>query len=311
MNVVFAGTPEFAVPSLAALCASGHRLLAVYTQPDRPAGRGRRLTPSPVKKLARRHGWEIRQPGTLRDETDALAGLNPDVMIVVAYGLILPPGILAAPKLGCINVHASLLPRWRGAAPIPRAIEAGDSATGVSIMQMNAGLDTGPVYARTTTPIQNEDTSGSLENRLAALGAETLVAVLAELDREPRSPQPQPDSGACYARKLHKDEAEMDWSQSALALHRKIRALNPWPVACTRLNGKRLRLWNVAPLEQGAPPTDSTPPGTVLSVGVEGIRVATGSGALGLTQLQAEGGKVLPVKEFLNGHRIATGDRFE
>lgn len=310
MNLIFAGTPEFAAPALLALHTAGHRVLAVYTQPDRPAGRGRSPTPSPIKAQALGHGWQIHQPGTLRGAASALSRLNSDAMIVVAYGLILPPEILAVPRLGCINVHASLLPRWRGAAPIPRSIEAGDTETGVSIMRMDVGLDTGPVYAQIATPIQDNDTSASLEHRLAALGAETLVTVLARLEHESLSPRPQPESGICYARKLRKDEAEIDWEQSAPAIHRKIRALNPRPVACTRLNGKRLRVWNVGPLEKRVAPAVSVPPGTVLSTAAEEIRVATGSGVLGLSQLQTEGGTVLLARDFVNGQRLAAGDRF-
>ena len=308
MNLVFAGTPAFAVPALKALVAAGHRLLAVYTQPDRPAGRGRRLAESAVKQVARGLGLVVRQPARL-DESAAveLRALSPDALIVIAYGQILPKTILSIPRFGCINVHASLLPRWRGAAPIARAIEAGDAATGVSIMQMDEGLDTGPVLATAETPIADSDTAQTLHDRLSVLGARALPDTLASLARGEVRPQPQDNVRACYANKLRKDEAHLDWSQPAATLHRRIRAFLPKPVAYTVFRGKRLRLWGVGPLEKL--PTTSAP-GTIIAVGPDGLRVATGEGALTLTQVQLEGGKRLAAPDFANGQRLAAGERF-
>ncbi|OGI41694.1 MAG: methionyl-tRNA formyltransferase [Candidatus Muproteobacteria bacterium RBG_16_64_11] len=309
MNLVFAGTPEFAVPTLQALHAAGHSIRAVYTQPDRPAGRGRKLTASPVKQYAQAHGLPVHQPVTLKTaaETEQLRALAPDVMIVVAYGLILPAAILAVPRHGCLNVHASLLPRWRGAAPIPRAIEAGDRASGVTIMQMDAGLDTGAILALAETPIADTDTARSLHDRLAPLGAVTLLPVLAQLARGAVEARPQDDTLACYAGKLRKDEARIDWQQPALVIHRKIRAFNPWPVAATTLRGTPLRLWGVGPL--GDAPSSTAAPGTVLNADARGIGVQTGAGTVTLTHVQIEGGKVLAAADFLNGHALAAGDR--
>jgi methionyl-tRNA formyltransferase len=306
MNLIFAGTPDFAVPALEALLRAGHHIRALYTQPDRPAGRGRKLAASPVKQCAQTHGIEIRQPEKISGEEKILRSDAPDAMIVIAYGLLLPPPILAIPRHGCINVHASLLPRWRGAAPIPRAIEAGDTETGVSIMQMEAGLDTGPVLAEARTPIHATDTARTLHDRLALLGAETLVAALERLARGGVTSQPQDGAGACYAKKLSKEEARLDWTRPAIALHRKIRALNPWPVASTVWRGKTLRLWEAGPLETRHA---AGVPGSIVQADAGGIRVLTGDGVLTLTRLQAEGGKILAAGEFLNGHKLAAGDR--
>jgi len=306
MNLIFAGTPQFAVPALEALRRAGHVIRAVYTQPDRPAGRGRRLTASPVKQCAEKYGIEIRQPQKLDGEEPRLRADAPEAMIVIAYGLLLPPAILAIPRYGCLNVHASLLPRWRGAAPIPRAIEAGDAVTGVSVMQMEAGLDTGPVLAEASTPIAERDTAQTLHDRLAQLGAETLVTTLARLQRGDVSPAPQDETRACYARKLRKDEAPIDWRQPAALLHRRIRALNPWPVASTVWHGKTLRLWEAAPPENQRA---AGAPGTIVRADATGVRVLTGDGVLNITRLQAQGGKVLAAGDFLNGHRLTAGDR--
>ena len=306
MNLVFAGTPAFAVPALEALRRAGHAIRAVYTQPDRPAGRGRKLTASPVKECAAKHGLAIRQPEKLSGEEARLRADAPDAMIVIAYGLLLPPSVLSIPRYGCINVHASLLPRWRGAAPIPRAIEAGDDVTGVSIMQMEAGLDTGPVLAETQTPVHETDTAQTLHDRLARLGADTLVATLERLARGELRPRAQDDTKACYARKLRKDESVLDWNQPAAVLHRKVRALNPWPVASTAWRGKTLRIWEVAPgVKNIAPGT----PGAIVQADAAGIQVRAADGVLTLTRLQAEGGKVLTAADFLNGHKLAAGDR--
>jgi len=306
MNLIFAGTPDFAVPALEALLRAGHRIRAVYTQPDRPAGRGRKLAASPVKQCAQTHSIEVRQPEKISGEEKTLRADAPDAMIVIAYGLLLPPPILAIPLHGCINVHASLLPRWRGAAPIPRAIEAGDSETGVSIMQMEAGLDTGPVLAEAHTPIHATDTARTLHDRLAQLGAETLVATLERLARGGVTPQPQDNAGASYAKKLSKEEARLDWARPAAVLHRQIRAFNPWPVASIVWRGKTLRLWEAGPLEAHHA---AGVPGTIVQADAAGIRVLTGDGILTLTRLQAEGGKILAAGEFLNGHKLTAGDR--
>jgi methionyl-tRNA formyltransferase len=310
MNLVFAGTPAFAVPSLEALVAAGHTIRAVYTQPDRPAGRGRKLGMSPVKEFALAHGLEVRQPASLKieSEVDALRSLAPDAMIVIAYGLLLPAAVLAVPRHGCLNVHASLLPRWRGAAPIARAIEAGDSESGITIMQMDEGLDTGAMLLKSAEPIHDTDTAASLHDRLAALGARTLVTALAQLARGELRPEFQDNASACYARKLKKEEAVIDWTLDAAVLHRRIRAFNPWPVAVTGWRGERLRLWEVGPLTSG---TVANAPGTVLSASADGVNVATGRGALTLTRLQREGGRALPAGEFVNGTRLAAGEQFK
>ena len=307
MNLVFAGTPAFAVPALKALAEAGHGVRAVYTQPDRPAGRGRHIGESAVKQAARELGLPVYQPAQLdAAATDELRALVPDALIVVAYGQLLSPAMLAIPRLGCINVHASLLPRWRGAAPIARAIEAGDAITGVSIMQMEAGLDTGPVWASAETATTNTDTASTLHDRLSVLGARLLVDTLARLARGDIAAQIQDDAQACYAKKLRKDEAVIDWSQPAAVLHRRIRAFLPRPVACTTFRGKLLRLWGVGALESA--PTTSAP-GTFIAVEADGIRVATGAGALALARLQLEGGKILSAREFANGQRLAVGER--
>lgn len=308
MRLVFAGTPAFAVPTLDALRRAGHAIAAVYTQPDRPAGRGRRDTASAVKEYALTHGLTLHQPSTLRAEAERLGTLNADAMVVVAYGLLLPVAILATPRLGCINVHASLLPRWRGAAPIPRAIEAGDADTGVTIMQMEQGLDTGPMLAQALAPIEDADTAASLHDRLAALGAEQLVATLAALERGGIEPQPQDNARACYAPKLDKREAAIEWQLPALVLHRKIRALNPWPVATTLWHGEVIRLWDVGPI--AADDSQHAAPGTVVRSDAGGIDIATGGGVLRITRLQAPGAKAVSAVEFINGRRLKAGDRF-
>jgi len=307
VNLVFAGTPAFAVPALKALVAAGHRVLAVYTQPDRPAGRGRQLAESAVKQAARELDIDVRQPARLDDAVAAeLRAAAPDALIVIAYGQILSKQILSIPRFGCLNVHASLLPRWRGAAPIARALEAGDSITGVSIMQMDEGLDTGPVFATAETPITDTDTAQTLHDRLAVLGARALSDTLAKLAHDGIRARPQDDAHACYAKKLRKDEARIDWSQPAALLHRRIRAFLPKPVAFTVFRGKLLRLWGVGPLELMA---TTSAPGTIIAVADDGLRVATGDGALTLTQVQLEGGKPLTAQAFTNGQRLAVGER--
>ncbi|HYM47371.1 MAG TPA: methionyl-tRNA formyltransferase [Burkholderiaceae bacterium] len=307
MNLVFAGTPQFAVPALAALLSADHRVIAVYTQPDRPAGRGRKLMASAVKQYALDHGLPLHQPAKLRDAEAELQALAPDAIIVIAYGQLVIPAILAIPKYGCINVHASLLPRWRGAAPIARAIEAGDAVTGVTIMRMDAGLDTGPMLASAETPIHATDTAATLHDRLAQLGAQTLVPVLTALARNELTAQPQPPTGTCYAPKLKKEEALLDWSQPARVLHYKIRAFNPYPVALTSFRGKSLRLWDVGAL--AADVTGDAAPGTIVAADKSGVQVQTGAGQLLLTRMQAQGGKTLAAHDFINGSRVQPGER--
>jgi len=308
MNLIFAGTPEFAVPALKALLDAGHTILAVYTQPDRPAGRGRKLGMSAVKAFALERGLRVHQPATLKSEDEAatLRALQPDALIVIAYGLILPKSILSIPRYGCINVHASLLPRWRGAAPIQRAIEAGDTTTGVTIMQMDEGLDTGAMLAKAETPIGDDDTAATLHDRLAELGGRLLVETLARLARGDLTPQAQDNAQASYATKLKKEEARLDWNADAGLLARRVRAFNPWPVAHTTLDGQTLRLWQ-AHAESGAPA--GQPPGSVLAADAEGVRVQCATGVLRITRLQPEGGKVLDARAFLNGRPVPAGTR--
>ena len=303
MRLVFAGTPEFSVPSLHACLVSGAEVVAVYTQPDRPAGRGQKLTPSPVKQAALDAGIEVEQPETLRDK-DAraqLAAHAPDLMVVVAYGLILPKSVLAIPRLGCWNVHASLLPRWRGAAPIQRAILAGDTETGVDLMQMEAGLDTGPVLLEARTPIRADDTGGSLHDRLAALGASTLADGLARLLRGEGLPAtPQRDDGVAYAHKLDKAEARLDWHEPALQLERKVRAFDPWPVAEAIVDGERLRIWSAEAIAG-----DAAEPGRIVATARDTIDIATGDGLLRVREVQREGGRRMAVRDWLNARRAA------
>lgn len=302
LSVVFAGTPQFSVPALEALVGSRHRVAAVYTQPDRPAGRGQHLSVSAVKQCAIGHGLHVEQPATLRDPAaiQRLAAWQADVMIVVAYGLILPSTVLSIPPLGCINIHGSLLPRWRGAAPIHRALLAGDSQTGVTIMKMDAGLDTGPMLLERATPIGELDTSASVHDRLAALGAEALLQALDGILDGSLKPTPQPDAGATYAAKIRKEEAVLDWTLAAEQLDRQVRAFNPWPVAEARFNGQQLRVWESRVTGE----TTSASPGTVLASDASGIRVATGRGVLSLTRVQLAGRKTVTAAEFLNAHRL-------
>jgi methionyl-tRNA formyltransferase len=301
MRLVFAGTPDFAVPSLRAAHAGGE-LVAVYTQPDRPAGRGRGLQASPVKREAAALGVPVLQPGTLRSEAAraSLRELRPDLVVVVAYGLLLPQKVLDIPVHGCWNVHASLLPRWRGAAPIQRAIEAGDRETGVCLMRMEKGLDTGPVLLSRSTPIGDDESGGQLHDRLATLGAEVLAEGLALL-REGRlpPPQPQPQQGVTYAHKLDKAEARLDWARPARALADAVRAFDPWPVAEAEVGGERLRIHRAVAL----PLAHGDAPGTVLAATRDGIDIACGGGALRLLRVQRAGGRPIAVADYLNARR--------
>jgi methionyl-tRNA formyltransferase len=301
LRIVFAGTPDFSVPPLRALLASEHQVVGVYTQPDRPAGRGRKLTPSPVKEEAVAACVPVFQPKSLKD-ADAqreLAALKPDLMVVVAYGLLLPQAVLDIPRLGCINIHASLLPRWRGAAPIQRAILAGDSETGVGIMRMEAGLDTGPVYLEKRIPIEAGDTGGSLHDKLCKLGAEALMEALPGIADGSLEPAPQDDAQTTYARKLDKAEAAIDWSRPAAEIARQVRAFNPWPVAQARIEDAILRIWNAAPVKG-----ETGTPGMVMAANRSGIDVATGDGLLRITQLQMPGKRAMSAQDFINAHDI-------
>ncbi len=305
LRLAFAGTPEFAVPHLAACRNPDVEIVAVYTQPDRPAGRGRQMAPSPVKRAALELGLTVEQPETLRDPQaqQRLRDLHLDLLVVVAYGLILPRKVLAAPRLGCWNIHASLLPRWRGAAPIQRALLAGDAETGVCLMQMEAGLDTGPVLLRQSLEIHADDTGGSLHDRLAALGAGLLADGLQRALRgEEMPPQPQAETGATYARKLEKSEAVLDWSEPAVALERKVRAFMPWLVAETHLGEERLRIWSAVVLNSQS----NASPGSVIAAHRDGIDVACGDGVLRVTRIQRAGGKPMAVSDYLNA-RAAPG----
>lgn len=301
MRIVFAGTPEFAVPCLRA-AARVAEIVAVYTQPDRPAGRGRELTPSPVKREALLRGIPVMQPENFRSAASkqALRALAPDLMVVVAYGLILPQSVLDVPEHGCWNVHASLLPRWRGAAPIQRAIEAGDTRSGVCLMQMEKGLDTGPVLLSQAVDILPDDTGGHLHDRLADLGAQVLADGLGLLRATIHPvPQPQPTEGVTYAHKIDKAEARLDWTRPATELANRVRAFNPWPMAEAHIAGDRVRVHGAVAL----PSEHGRAPGTLLAAGREGIDIACGEGALRIRVLQRDGGKAITAADYLNGRR--------
>lgn len=297
LRIIFAGTPDFAARHLAALLDSPHQVIAVYSQPDRPAGRGHQLQQSPVKQLALQHDIPVYQPKSLKKAAaqQELAALNADLMVVVAYGLILPQAVLDAPRLGCINVHGSLLPRWRGAAPIQRAIWAGDAESGVTIMQMDIGLDTGAMLSKVSTPIAPDETSTSLYEKLAQTGPVALIEALAQLEELQAKAQPQQDELANYAEKLSKEEALLDFNKPAVALEREIRAFNPWPVSYLQLGNQQLKIWR-AVTEPG-----SGTPGQVVRVDKKGIAIQTSDGVLMITELQPAGKKAMKVVDFLNG----------
>ena len=303
MKLIFAGTPEFAAVALRAIINAGHEVVLVLTQPDRPSGRGMKLRYSAVKEVALAAGIEVFQPQTLRehDAQERLRSFAADAMIVAAYGLILPQAVLDMPRWGCLNIHASLLPRWRGPAPIHRAILAGDGTTGVCIMQMEAGLDTGPVLLVESLPITSCDTTGTLHDKLAELGAQMIVKALHQL---PLKPNPQPGTDACYAVKIEKSEAALDWRLPAAQLDRQIRAFNPFPGAFADLDGFAIKIWRADQM------TICGTPGQIVSIDTDGIVVACGEGSLRLTELQKPGGKRLPVAQFLAGNPIAEGSRF-
>jgi len=308
MKLIFAGTPDFAARALNALLEARHEVVLVLTRPDKPSGRGMNTQASPVKKLALDHGLAIHQPRTLKDplEQEPLRAAAPDILVVAAYGLILPQSVLDIPKRGAINIHASLLPRWRGAAPIQRALLGGDAITGVSIMQMDAGLDTGPVLLTEQTPITSEDTAGSLYERLAGIGASLVVEALRHMEHGALEPKPQEESLACYARKLEKSEARIDWRREAGFVDRQIRAFNPVPGCSARIRSTELKIWRaaIAPRERGAP-------GEVVQTDETGVVVACGQGALRLIELQRPGGRKLAAADFLRGFPVRPGECFE
>ena len=301
MRIIFAGTPDFAARHLDALLTSEHEVVGVFTQPDRPAGRGNKLTPSPVKTLALEHGIPVFQPKSLRpaESQQLIAELNADVMVVVAYGLILPQAVLDMPKLGCINVHGSLLPRWRGAAPIQRSLWAGDSQTGITIMQMDVGLDTGNMLHKIECDIEPQDTSATLYNKLAELGPTGMLATLQQLAEGTARPEVQDEALVTYAEKLSKEEARLDWSLSAKQLERCIRAFNPWPMSYFVIDEQPVKVWQAEALDQQT----SAQPGTIIAVGKAGIQVATSDGILNILQLQPAGKKAMSVQDILNSRR--------
>lgn len=304
MKVAFAGTPEFAAVALRALIAAGFEIPLVLTQPDRPAGRGQKLAASPVKQVALAHGIPVHQPEKLRDPAThaPLIEAAPDVLVVAAYGLILPQAVLDIPRRGCINIHASLLPRWRGAAPIQRCIEAGDAETGVTIMRMEAGLDTGPMLLAEALEIGVDETAATLHDKLAALGGRLIVDALSRLDALP--PVPQPEEGVTYAHKIDKAEAAIDWTKPAAEIEHRIRAFDPFPGCTAQLGDSTIKLWRAQPA------TGSGQPGEILAVAPDGIAVACGEGALRLVELQKPGGRRLASAEFLPGFPLTVGQRF-
>ena len=319
MRVIFAGTPEFARSALAALHAAGHEIVGVFTQPDRPAGRGMKLQASAVKQFAIEHNLTVLQPHSLKldgkypDEAaaaqDFIAQVQADVMVVAAYGLILPQWVLDAPKHGCLNIHASLLPRWRGAAPIHRAIEAGDAQTGVTIMQMDAGLDTGDMLLEETMPILTQDTTASLHDKLASMGAALIVKALTQVGQF--KPVQQPAEGVTYAHKIEKAEAAIDWTLSAQSLSQRIRAFDPFPGMTAQMAGETVKVWQAHGLADASAHASAAKPGTLLAIDESGLQVACGDGVLCLTQLQKPGGKRQAVADFVRHFRGKVGDVFQ
>ena len=313
LNVIFAGTPDFAAASLQALIDSEHHIVAVYTQPDRQSGRGKKISMSPVKELALEHNIPVEQPVNFKSDEDQkhLANYGADLMVVAAYGLLLPQSVLDIPKLGCINVHGSLLPRWRGAAPIQRAIQAGDSETGITIMQMAAGLDTGDMISKAVTPITQDDTGATLHDKLAAQGAELLVETLDSIADGKVEAEPQDDALATYAHKLNKQEAFIDWSQHADAIERTIRAFNSWPVAQSKIGDSTVRIWQAEVVHDSA--TNQTA-GTIINADKKGVLVACGQDQLLITELQLPGSRKMPVKDLLNAPKnqelLSKGSQF-
>nr|WP_206286067.1 methionyl-tRNA formyltransferase [Yersinia kristensenii] len=301
LRIIFAGTPDFAARHLGALLSSQHQIVGVFTQPDRPAGRGNKLTPSPVKVLAEQHNIPVFQPKSLRPEENQhlVADLNADIMVVVAYGLILPASVLVMPRLGCINVHGSLLPRWRGAAPIQRSLWAGDAKTGVTIMQMDVGLDTGDMLHKIECNIQPEDTSATLYDKLAQLGPQGLLVTLQQLAEGRAQPEIQDEAQVTYAEKLSKEEAKLDWSLSAVQLERCIRAFNPWPVSYFVVDEQPIKVWQAQVLAT----VDNVAPGTIIQADKHGIQIATADGVLNITQLQPAGKKAMSAADLLNSRR--------
>lgn len=301
LSIVFAGTPDFAAHHLAALLASRHRVVAAYTQPDRPAGRGKKVHASPVKQLALQHDIPVYQPLNfkLQEDRDRLAQLQPDVMVVVAYGLILPQAVLDIPRYGCLNVHASLLPRWRGAAPIQRAVEAGDDRSGVTIMQMERGLDTGPMLNTVACDITEEETGGSLHDKLQLIGAPALIDTLDQLTRGELQPQLQNDALANYAHKIEKVDLNLDWSCSCVELARRIRAFNPFPVCFTQLADKRIKIYHATAVHE----SHNSAPGEIIHFDKHGVEVGCGEGRLRLSRLQIPGKKPMTADQLLNGYK--------
>lgn len=301
LRIIFAGTPDFAARHLDALLSSGHQVVGVFTQPDRPAGRGKKLMPSPVKVLAEEHGLPVFQPVSLRPQENQqlVADLNADVMVVVAYGLILPKAVLDMPRLGCINVHGSLLPRWRGAAPIQRSLWAGDTDTGVTIMQMDVGLDTGDMLYKLACPITAEDTSAALYDKLAELGPKGLIDTLQQLADNRAQPEVQDEALVTYAEKLSKEEARLDWSLPAVQLERCIRAFNPWPMSWLEIDGQPVKVWQASVIVGQA----NAAPGTIIEASKQGIQVATVEGILNLESLQPAGKKAMSAQDLLNSRR--------
>ncbi|GMR06891.1 MAG: methionyl-tRNA formyltransferase [Gammaproteobacteria bacterium] len=307
MRIIFAGTPEFSVPALQALLATGYDVVAVYTQPDRQAGRGRKTRPGPIKQCAQKHGLVIEQPAKLKDASIKMKAFSADVMVVAAYGLLLPPEILQIPVQGCLNIHASLLPHWRGAAPIHRAIEAGDKETGITIMQVDSGLDTGDILAQYPVIIEQTDTGQQLHDRLADVGATAITNVLSNLAYYQKNAIPQQNELSSYARKISKKESNIDWSEDCEVIERRIRAFYPWPGTQTWYRGIKLRISQAECSDENL----TAEPGTILSADKSGIRIACGKGVLRITKLQRPGGKALCAADFLNGMRLDAGAMLE